>query len=311
MAAISRTSTAASPAGKGADAAVRVSLPTAKDDRALTGKVGLVAVLGFALGIAWPRLLGITVGPEVPGGGASGIKGAPPAPSAAAPAVASAAATATAEAEAEPEGDSPTNKQQVIVADGTVLSCKNKKGDKVDECGKLGFDKLAKTRLAELATCPAALGLKGAMTLQVSVNFESNEVVVDGEKKKSELPSDTVRGVLKCAGERLKGLELEKLTHTHPRYTVAYGLTFYPPGEAPPQLASGSASAEAATEDEGLGRATVRNERANLRDAPKDGNIVARLSQGTRVKILEQKDDWYLVESKKGKGWLYRQAIGR
>lgn len=308
MAAISRTASASTPATKGKDGAVRVSLPTAKDDRAITSKVGLVAVVGFALGVAWPRLLGISVGPDVPGG--AGVKGVAPPPSAAA-STAVASAAAAAEPEGEPDADSPTNKQQVIVADGSVLACKNKKGEKLDDCGKLAFDKLAKTRLAELATCPAALGLKGGMTLQVSVNFESNEVVVDGEKKKSELPSDTVRGVLKCAGERLKGVELDKLTHTHPRYTLAYGLTFYPPGEAPPQLASGSASADAATEDEGLGRATVRNERANLRDAPKEGNIVARLAQGTRVKILEQKDDWYLVESKKGKGWLYRQAIGR
>ncbi len=307
MAAISRTNSSPPPPAKGKDAGVRVILPAAKDDRAITSKVGLVAVVGFAIGVAWPRLFGISVGPEIPGG--AGAKGVAPPPSAAPAAVATAGATA--EPESEPEADSPTNKQQVIVADGTVLGCKNKKGEKLDDCGKLGFDKLAKTRLAELATCPAALGLKGNMTLQVSVSFESNEVVVDGEKKKSELPSDTVRGVLKCAGERLKGVELEKLTHTHPRYTLAYGLTFYPPGEAPPQLASGSASAEPATEDEGLGRATVRNERANLRDAPKEGNIVARLAQGTRVKILEQKDDWYLVESKKGKGWLYRQAIGR
>jgi len=286
---------------------LRVSLPTARQDRAITSKVGLVAVVGFALGVAWPRLLGITVGPEVPGG--AGAKAALPTP---AVSTSGATATATAEAEAESEADaSPTNKQQVVVADGAVQSCKNKKGDKVDECGKLGFDKLAKTRLAELATCPAALGLKGAMALQISVNFDNNEVVVDGEKKRSELPSDTVRGVIKCAGERLKGLELDKITHTHSRYTVVYGLTFYPPGEAPPQLASGSSSADSAKEDEGLGRATVRNERANLRDAPKDGNIVAKLSQGTRVKLIEQKDDWYLVESKKGKGWLYRQAIGR
>lgn len=68
MAANSRTSSAASPPAKGKDAAVRVSLPTAKEDRAITSKVSLVAVLGFALGVAWPRLLGITVGPEVPGG---------------------------------------------------------------------------------------------------------------------------------------------------------------------------------------------------------------------------------------------------
>jgi uncharacterized protein YgiM (DUF1202 family) len=39
--------------------------------------------------------------------------------------------------------------------------------------------------------------------------------------------------------------------------------------------------------------------------------VVAKWPQGTRVKLLQQDDDWYLVESGKTKGWVYRQAIGK
>ncbi len=291
-----------------AKAPVKVSLPAAEQDRALTSKVGIVALLGFAVGVAWPRLFGISVGPDVPGGGpAPSASAAKPQASAQAPAMP--AGSADEEPAGEPE-QGPSNRQAVVVAAGVIQSCKNKKGDKLEECGKLAFDKLATSRLTELSTCPAALGLKGELTLILAVNFDKSEVTVEGEKRKTKIPSDTLRGVISCAAERLKGLELDKLGHTHPRYSIAYKLSFYPPGEAPPP-AAGTPEEAAEKEDEGLGRATVTNERANLRDTPKDGKIVAKLPQGTRVKLLEQKDDWYLVESKKGKGWVYRQAIGR
>ena len=29
------------------------------------------------------------------------------------------------------------------------------------------------------------------------------------------------------------------------------------------------------------------------------------------MKLLEQKGDWYRIESSKAKGWVYRQAIGK
>lgn len=294
------------------DPPLRVELPSAKDDRALTSKVGIVAIVGFGLGILWPRLLGWSVGPDVPG-----AHSPPPATSSKipqapveAPAANGSAATPEDDASGAPE-DGPTNKQTVFVGDGKVDSCKNKKNDKLDDCGKVSFDKIAKARLAELARCPAAMGLEGSMSLAVTLNFDKNEVVVDGEKKKSGLPSETVRGVLVCAGKELKGVELEKIPHTHLKYTLVYDLSFYPPGKAPAAGDNGGEAADAEGE-EGLGRATVAWEKALVRATPdNEGKILSRLPQGTRVKLLEKKDNWYRIEAGKKKGWVYNQAIGK
>jgi hypothetical protein len=280
-----------------------VELPPPSKDRALSSKVGLIAVAGFALGVAWPRLLDLQVGPPPPDSGDRSAGGAPRAGKGPA---SSAAPSAPASSDVEAPDEGPTNKQSAVVGDGTVRACKNKKGDKLDDCGKLAIDKYVKPRLAELAGCPAALGLEGKLTIGVSVNFEKSEIVVV-EDDKSDLPSSTVRGVFACAGEELKGIELDKIPHTHPRYTIAYPVAFHPPGRAPEPEASASAAPEAGD----LGRAVVAWEKALVREAPKEGKIVARLAQGTRVKVLEQNDDWYKIESGKSKGWVYRQAIGK
>jgi hypothetical protein len=270
--------------------------------------VGIIAVVGFGLGILWPRLLGWSVGPTRPSSTttipAAQQNNVPPPPAS----MQAATADATAE-EAGDDAEGPTNKQTVVIGDGKVDGCRNKKNDRVDECGKINFDKIAKARLAELVRCPAVIGLEGNVSLQLTLNFEKNEVVVDGEKKKSGLPSDTIRGILLCAGKELKGVELEKVPHTHLKYTLVYDLSFYPPGKAPVVAEPGSPSADPA--EEGLGRATVSWEKALLRETPEEGKVVARVPQGTRVKVLEQKGDWFKVESGKGKGWVYRQAIGK
>ena len=186
-----------------------------------------------------------------------------------------------------------------------MRSCRDKKGEKIEDCGKLAVDKLVKPRLAELSVCPSAIGLDGKLKLGVAVNFDKNEVVIV-EDEKSKLPTSTVRGVMACAGEEMKGIELEKVPHTHARYTVVYEVTFLPPGRTlEPEGEEGQA------EEGALGRATVTWEKALVRETPEEGKVVARLPQGTRVKLVEQKDDWFLVESGKQKGWVYRQAIGK
>ncbi|NUP05582.1 MAG: SH3 domain-containing protein [Polyangiaceae bacterium] len=293
---------------------VAIEVPSAKEDRALTSKVGIVAVVGFAVGVVWPRLLGVSVGPDVPGSGSKSHDSSqkiapPPGDSAAAPAPADSAAAE--EPAAEETADAVTNKQTVVVGDGKVDGCRNKKNDKLDECGKINFDKIGKARLAELERCPAVIGLEGSIALQLTLNFEKNEVVVEGEKKKSGLPSDTIRGVIQCAAKQLKGVELDKIPHTHEKYTLVYDLAFYPPGKAPP-VADETKPADEAGGDTGLGRATVSWEKALVREAPEEGKVVARLPQGTKVTVVEQKGDWFKIETSKGKkGWVYRQAIGK
>jgi hypothetical protein len=296
------------------DPPLSVVLPSAKEDRPFTPKVGLIAIAGFAIGIAWPRLLGIHVGPDVPGGGADKERAvAPPAA-----AKSGAAAASSADDDEDPKGadsadaaeDAPSNQETVVIGDGAIASCKNKKGDKVDECGKLAFDKLAKSRLVDLSKCPDSLGLEGSMTVGVAINFEKNELsIVEG--KKSALPVTTVRGVLACAAKALDGVELDKLVHTHAKYTVEYPITFYPPGKAPPPPPAPGEEATAAPAEAGLGTATVVWEKGLLRESPETGKVASRIPQGTRVTILEEQKGWFLVTAGKKKGWVAGGAIGK
>jgi hypothetical protein len=290
----------------------RVVTPSPEKDRVQSGVVGVVAVVGFVVGVAWPRLLGVKVGPDVPTPGTGRpIAAAEKTPQAGSSAPASSASTSPSATGGAPSDEEPsaTNQQRVVVSPGKVTSCRNKKSEKVDECGKVAFDELAKKHLDELARCPSAIGLEGVVTVAVELNFEKNQLDVQGVKKKSDVPSSTLNGVVRCAGDAFKTLELEGIPHTHLRYTLHYELSFYPPGKEPP--APVDPGAPPADADPGLGTATVQWEKALIRETPDEGKVVARLPQGTRVKLLEQKDDWYRIESSKAKGWVYRQAIGK
>ena len=50
--------------------AVRVEVPDRGRDRPAWGKVGVIALLGFVIGVAWPRVAGVRLGPKAPGEGA-------------------------------------------------------------------------------------------------------------------------------------------------------------------------------------------------------------------------------------------------
>jgi uncharacterized protein YgiM (DUF1202 family) len=296
------------------DAPLKVDIPAPGDDRAITSKVGLIALVGFVVGVAWPRLLGVHVGPNPPGGGDDKVAAHPTEPSASAAASASAAPAPEASSDAA-EAPQVSNQEQVVVSEGTLEACKNKKGEKQKECGSLSIDKVVVPKLGGLKDCASALGLDGEVTVALGIDFDKSTVDVL-EDKKSGLPVSTVRGILKCAGDELKGLELEKIPHTHSRYTVAFSVKFYRPGngpdEAKPEGDKGDEKGDAASgEGSELGKATVAWEKALVRESPKDGKVIARLPQGTRVKLLKKDDDWYEVSSGSTKGWLYRSAIGK
>jgi hypothetical protein len=282
---------------------LRVDIPSTDADRPALSRVGIVAAIGFALGIVWPRLLGLEVGPNIPGKAPKPEAGEPTAAFVPAP-------EAAPDASEEPAAEEPEakNRQEIRVGDATIESCKTKKGDKIDACGKLALDRTVKSRLADLVRCPAAIGLEGVVHVGIGLNFDKSEVVVL-EGKKSELPSSTVKGVLSCAGKALEGLDLEKIPHQHDRYVVSFPVSFYPPGKAPSAEDEATATAEGGAPS--AEKVPIAWEKALLRETPKDGKVVARIPQGTRVEIVEQKDDWYLVKSGSKQGWVYRQAIGK
>ncbi len=293
---------------------VTIERPSAADDRPVWSRVGIVAAAGFVLGIAWPKLAGVKVGPNVPGDlKAQTEVAAPPSSASSAPPPAPSAAPAADPAAPAP----PSNRQTVVVGPGKISRCWDKKNKKVADCGALLLDPVAVPKLEGLAACPSAVGLAGKLTLGLEIDFEKKEVhVVKAKKDKTTIPTSTVTGIVQCASRAFANLPLEDVPHDHRNYTVQYGLTFYPPGKAPEETepagaadgveAAGSTTSEA----EANGSGTVSWDTALVRKDPKDGEVVARLVRGTKVKIVGRRNDWYKIETGAKTGWIYRGAMG-
>ena len=303
-----------------------VDLPRPESDQPAWSKVGVIGVAGFVIGIAWPRVAGVKVGPSVPSDLARTEATAGPVSSAAAPkASGSAAAPALAGSAAASESAVPDNQELVVVGGGKINRCFDKKDKKVEECDKLLFDPVAVKKLEELSKCPSAIGLSGKMSIGFEVNFDKQEVQVAKVKKgATTLPTSTVNGIVQCAGRAFANVSLDEVPHKHRRYSLSYPLTFYPPGKHP-ESAAGAAGAAGAgdekgegdeaaagattSETEASGTATVVDT-APLRKEPKGRERIGRLVRGTKVKLLGKQNDWYKVEAGDNVGWVYRSAIG-
>jgi hypothetical protein len=304
-----------------AERPLQIDIPGPTEGRPIWSRVGLVAAIGFIAGIAWPRLAGVHVGPnapsdarpagEVASASASASASAAPAPSGAPSAEPAAAAPgASASAAAEPAGET------VSVGPGKIQRCFDKKGKKQESCGELQIDQLVVPKLKELSKCPAAMGLEGKMSVGFEVHFEKKEVHVT-KGKKNTLPSSTVTGVLQCAAKEMANLPLDDVPHKMARYTLSYQLSFEKPGKAPAEPNGDRGGGEdepqagQTTSETGVtGSATVSWDTALLRKDPKDGEVLARLVRGTRVKLVGRQNDWYKVESGNKVGWVYRGSIG-
>lgn len=299
------------------DRPLTVDVPKPGTDQPIWSRVGIVGVLGFVIGIAWPKLAGVKIGPSVP----SDLKptteaSASPSGAAVAPPVASAPASAAASAKPSASADA-ANQELVTIGPGKVTKCSDKKDKKVDDCDKIELDALATPKLKELSKCSAALGLEGKMVAQLDVIFDKKEIQVAKAKKgSSSLPSSTVKGILQCAAKELGSAALEEVQHKHRKYSVEYEIQFYPPGKHPEVKGGGDddtdapAPAPASGESSASGSATVSWDTALVRKDPKDGDVVARLVRGTKVKIVSKQNDWYKVEVNGKTGWVYRGSIG-
>lgn len=206
-----------------------VEFPKQGEDRPVWAKAGVIAVIGFALGIAWPRLAGVRLGPTPPeenkpatAVAASGSS-ARPAPSAAMSApMAPQASGATSVA-----GQQGTT---VAVSPGKVLSCKNAKGKAQDECDTPDFDQVIGPKLKGLSRCGAVSGLAGKLSVGFDLDFSHNKwKLVRG--KSTTLPEKAALPVWQCLENELQKLVLDDVTHKHARYSMFYTVQIVPPGK--------------------------------------------------------------------------------
>jgi hypothetical protein len=307
---------------------LRVQVPAPGEDSPSWVRVGVIAVVGFAIGVGWPRLVGAHLGPSLPSDATTATSsaraeapGAPvartnPAPLPTSPAAAPAAAP-----------HAPALPPAVTVNHGVLLTCRDEDGKTlrgVKACGGVaGFDAIVQSRLRKLGTCPAATSAtSGKLSVVFNLDFGSRRVATDVGKS-STVPDG--EGFASCVKTAFQGVSLGALDHQNRRYTIAYSVLFAATDHvpAPPSTPSGpsdgvpvatvteSALAKPSSDD---GSAEVAWEVAIVRDAPHTGAVLARLPRGTKVRVGATQDGWYKIGYSgpaTGEGWVYRGAIGR
>ncbi len=289
-------------------------MPGSQDDSVKFGRVGIIAVIGFAIGIAWPRLAGVKLVPSVPvpavaaaEASARELTGAPLEPKPAA-AVASPAPSA-----ALPDRP-PT--ERVLVSDVQVASCRNEHGKRAQSCDRVDFDRVAREPLRSLSTCPGTEDAAGVLSLGFDLDFEADKIKNIQSGKSTSLEQDNVDRLLACARERFAKVTLAGVTHEQTAYTLFYRLELLSPAGSGKESAAEPAGSRGSGTEEGTpasGHATVSWDVALVRAQPaRDGEVRARVLAGTRVVVTGKNGDWFRIkyDARGNQGWVYRTAIG-
>ena len=295
---------------------VKVEVPGSKEDGVKFGRVGIIAVVGFAIGIAWPRLAGVKLVPSAPvpaaaEASARELTGAPAETNkpATTPAPVPSAAAAVGKAPAE----------RLLVSDVQVASCRNEQGKRAQSCDRVDFDRVAREHLRELSGCPGTEQATGVLSLGFELDFAAGKIKSIQSGKSTSLEQENVDRLLACARERFANVSLAGIPHEQKSYTLYYRLELLAPGGDADASNRGGGSPTAAPSsgsDEGSpasGQATVSWDVALVRSEPKrDGEVRARVLSGTRVVVTGKNGDWFRVkyDAKGSQGWVYRTAIG-
>lgn len=287
---------------------LEVQIPKPGDDRPRLTRVAVITLVGFVIGVAWPRLAGVKLVPSAP------IDTEASAPSAddtepAAPASALAAPPA---AKLAPAGGTPEPKpadpaDQLDVSEAKVTSCRDAKGGRKTTCDAIDVDASVRPKILTLLACPAAKDLKGKLSLGIELDFASGKVTELIKGKSTTLPDATADALLACGKKEFASVSLADVKHQSEKYTLFYLVEFAPPAEQAAKDPSADANVTPAS-----GQATVGWEVAIVRDQPKDGEIIARLMRGTKIIVSGRNGDWYRIkyDAKGAEGWVFRTAIG-
>lgn len=284
--------------------ALKVDVPRPSNVPLRVGRVGIIAAVGFAAGILWPRLAGLRLVPTLPASTASAqdLTGAPPEEQAAASALASAVPAPSAN---KPE-PLATGGTPPVVGEAVVTSCRDTGAGKVEHCDAVDFDRVARDRLSSLDDCPAAKGVSGVLSLGFELDFTSERIARITSGKATTLADEPLKAVLECYEQDFANVSLVAIPHQHQHYSVFYRIEL-----AAAPAATVSTTPVAVTP--ASGNATVSWETALVHATPeKDGKVVARVLSGTRVGVTGRSGDWYRVkyDAKGREGWVFRTAIG-
>jgi hypothetical protein len=288
-----------------------VHIPAPGADKPSWLRVGAFALVGFAIGVAWPKLAGVRLGPAAPAEAVSAVAASRAAEMASASASANAPAVPTPSATASA---APAANVNVTVGHVAILSCKTEDGEslKGKDCGWLtGLDPLIQTRLKRLAQLPATAENPGKLNVILGLDFKNNRISVESGKSSTVKDVDSLKAFI--AGE-VKSMSLKPVDHQNERYSVLYVVNISTGAEA--SAASSSSSTTPSKPESALpeGQAAVAWDSAIVRDAPHTGAIVAHLPRGTKVQLGASEGGWYKIKfgpSFASEGYVYRGAIGK
>lgn len=290
---------------------MKIEVPDRKQETLRFGRVGLIVTAGFLVGIIWPRIAGFKLVPSVPSQPAestsadlTGAPGDAKGPASAAPA---------AEPEAPPAATGPgAQLDRLQISEPQFLACKDN-GKKIkEECDRIEFDRLARPHIQALAACPGADKLVGVLSLGFDLDFSSQSVKSLKSGKSTSFNESETEALLDCERKEFSNVSLVGIAHKHEAYSVFYKVEFPKPvaEKVEPGPTGDAASADVT---EASGHATVAWDVALVRSsASRDGTVVARVLQGTRVSVTGRRGDWYRIkyDVKGSVGWVYRTAIG-
>lgn len=253
-------------------------------------RVGIIALLGFGVGIVWPRLAGVSLVPEPP------VEQAEPAP---APEARTQTAPVT---EAAPRELLP--KDRIAIGPAKITSCRDEAGKAVRSCGTLEVDALIHPTLLALTGCPAASGAFGTLSLGFELDLVKNKLAGVQSGRSTDLPASVTKEVLRCAEEGLALVNPSSIKGPHASYTIFYVLEFKSPEDV---VATQSEVTPAS------GKGTVRWQTALIRKEPaRDGAVLSRLLTGAEVVVTGRQGDWYRVkyDAQGREGWVHGAALG-
>ncbi|HEX6273249.1 MAG TPA: SH3 domain-containing protein [Polyangiaceae bacterium] len=296
-------------------AALKVEVPKQKDEPLKLGRVGIIAAVGFGLGVAWPHLAGVRLVPTLPGEASSAkddLSGAPPEDKPQASAVASALPAPPAPTALD-KAPRATDAQPPVVGEAQVTSCSDG-GKRVKQCDDIDFDRVARAPIEALSGCDGAREISGVLSLGFDLDFGTERVTRVASGKTTSLGEKETSTLLDCYRQAFSKITLDGIPHEHQRYTVFYRVELNGSKPAPGASAEGvEGDAAPAEVTPASGTATVTWNTALVRQTPdREGKTIARVLQGTRVGVTGRSGDWYRVkyDAKGNQGWVFRTAIG-
>jgi hypothetical protein len=191
--------------------------------------------------------------------------------------------------------------------DAYYLKCWKSDGTEIDgkSCDKLAIlEKRVSTRLYVVNKCKlthAGENAKGILSLGIEVDFKEGSLSF-WNGASSDLAS--APEIATCLRTELAGLPLSSISHDNERYRLFFTVLF---GTKPQKAAAAKAQPDI---KKGGKMVDVKMDRVRVRQAPKTGRPIGKISSGNQVRLLEQKDDWCRIITPNGnEGWMICEAL--